>query len=120
MRHTRSTEKPMHLRFGSAAVVAVALGLVACAGAPSQRPVKLGPVDQGPGTITSARTYLEGRWTLESFEVYPPGAPPVRLTGSGTLSYDEFGNLKMDIRTDQASSDILRAAGVEIRDGVIS
>ncbi len=110
----------MHLRFGSAAVVAVALGLVACAGAPSQRPVKLGPVDQGPGTITSARTYLEGRWTLESFEVYPPGAPPVRLTGSGTLSYDEFGNLKMDIRTDESSSDILRAAGVEIRDGVIS
>ena len=110
----------MHLRFGSAAVVAVALGLVACAATPSQRPVKLGPVDQGPGTLTSARTYLEGRWTLESFEVYPPGAPPVRLTGSGTLSYDEFGNLKMDIRTDESSSDILRAAGVDIRDGVIS
>jgi hypothetical protein len=110
----------MQLRFVSGAVVAVALGAAACAGSPSQRPVKLGPVDQGPGTITSARTYLEGRWTLESFEVYPPGAPAVRLTGSGTLSYDEFGNLKMDIRTDQASSDILRAAGVEIRDGVIS
>ena len=30
------------------------------------------------------------------------------------------GNLKMDIRADQASSDVLRAAGVDITDGVIS
>jgi hypothetical protein len=82
--------------------------------------VKGGPVDQGPGSVVSARAFLEGRWTLESFEVYPPGKPPITLKGSGTLSYDEFGNLKMDIRADQTSSDILRAAGVEISDGVIS
>lgn len=110
----------MHLRFVPAAVVTLALGLQACAGAPSQKPVKGGPVDQGPGSIVSARAFLEGRWTLESFEVYPPGKPPITLKGSGTLSYDEFGNLKMDIRADQTTSDILRAAGVEISDGVIS
>ena len=112
----------MHLRSVAAFGVGVALvlGLQACAGAPRQRPVKAGPVSEGPGTITSARAYLEGRWTLESFEVYPPGKPPITLKGSGTLSYDEFGNLKMDIRADQASSDLLRAAGVDIRDGVIS
>ncbi len=115
-----STETTMHLRSVSAAVVALALGLAACAKAPSQRPVKAGPANQGPGTVTSARAYLEGRWTLESFEVYPPGKPPITLKASGTLSYDEFGNLKMDIRADQAASDILRAAGVEIQDGVIS
>jgi len=102
----------MHLRFVPAAVVALALGLEACAGAPSQKPVKGGPVDQGPGSIVSARAFLEGRWTLESFEVYPPGKPPITLKGSGTLSYDEFGNLKMDIRADQTSSDVLRAAAV--------
>lgn len=110
----------MHLRTVPAAVVTLALGLQACAGAPSQRPVKLGPVDKGAGSLTSARTYLEGRWALESFEVYPPGKPPITLKGSGTLSYDEFGNLKMDIRADQATSDVLRAAGVDISDGVIS
>jgi hypothetical protein len=115
-----STEITMHLRSVPAAVVTLALGLQACAGAPSQKPVKGGPVNEGPGSIASARAYLEGRWTLESFEIYPPGKPPITLKGAGTLSYDEFGNLKMDIRADQASSDVLRAAGVDIRDGVIS
>jgi len=82
--------------------------------------VKAGPVDESAGTLTAARKYLEGRWTLESFEVFPPGKPSIKLTGSGTLNYDEFGNMKMDIRADEKASDLLRAAGVEIRDGVIS
>ena len=68
----------MHLRFVPAAVVTLALGLTACTGAPSQRPVKRGPVDEGRGSIVSARKFLEGRWTLESFEVYPAGKPPIR------------------------------------------
>jgi hypothetical protein len=110
----------MHLRFVPAAIAALALGVGVCAAAPSQRPMKAGPANQGPGSITAARAYLEGRWSLESFEVYPPGKPAITLKTSGTLSYDEFGNLKMDIRADQASSDLLRAAGVEIVDGVIS
>jgi hypothetical protein len=91
-----------------------------CTAAPRQRPVELGPVGEGAGSLTAARKFLEGRWTLESFEVYPPGKAPIVLKGSGTLTYDEFGNLKMDIRADQASSDLLRAAGIDIRDGVIS
>ena len=110
----------MHLRFVPAAVVST------CARPPGlRRGAKSetregGAGRPGPGSIVSARALLEGRWTLESFEVYPPGKPPITLKGSGTLSYDEFGNLKMDIRADQTTSDILRAAGVEISDGVIS
>jgi len=103
-----------------ACVVGVLLGLPACKAAPSQRPVKLGPVDEGRGSIVAARKFLEGRWSLESFEVYPPGKPPITLNGTGTLTYDDYGNLKMDIRADQSSSDVLRAAGIDIRDGVIS
>lgn len=101
-------------------VVALAIAHAGCAGAPSQRPVKGGPVDQGPQTLTAARKYLEGNWALESFDVYPPGKPAITLKGSGNLTYDDFGNLKIDIRADQASSDLLRAAGIDIRDGVIS
>jgi hypothetical protein len=107
----------------SSAIALAALAFTSSAGctaAPRQRPVKMGPVDQGAGTLTAARAYLEGRWTLESFEVYPPGKAPIVLKGSGTLTYDEFSNLRMDIRADQASSDLLRAAGVDIRDGVIA
>src|SRR5262245_19541591 len=83
----------------------------ACAGAPRQRPIPAGPVDEGAGTLTAARKYLEGRWSLESFEVFPPGRAPIALNGAGTLTYDEFGNLRMEIRADEKASDLLRAAG---------
>ena len=73
-----------------------------------------------PGTLAEARKFLEGRWALESFEVRPPGKAPIALKGSGVLNYDDFGNLRMEIRADEASSDLLRAAGIDIRDGVIS
>jgi hypothetical protein len=98
------------------AVIAI---VIACAPAPRQRPVEMGPVDTGAGSLTEARKYLEGLWSLESFEVYPPGKGPVALKGTGTLVYDDFGNLKMDIRADDASADVLRAAGIDIADGMI-
>jgi hypothetical protein len=78
------------------------------------------PIDTGAGTVAAARKFLQGRWGLESFEIHPPGAAPIALKGSGTLLYDEFGNLKMDIRADRTSSELLQLVGVDIRDGVIS
>jgi hypothetical protein len=101
------------------AVLAVAfLSLSACG--PKVAVKKGGPVDTGPGSVVAARKYLEGRWTLESFEVFPPGKPMVPVKGQGTLSYDDFSNLSMEIRTDVETSDKLRAAGIEIQDGKIS
>ncbi|HXW07769.1 MAG TPA: hypothetical protein VD833_21245 [Vicinamibacterales bacterium] len=105
---------------GAASAAALLLLSAACAGAPRQRPVEGGPVETGAGSLTAARKYLEGRWTLESFEMYPPGKAPITLKGSGSLVYDEFGNMRMEIRADEASSDLLRASGIDIRDGVIS
>jgi hypothetical protein len=101
-------------------LVPLLLSVGACSAAPRQRPVRMGPVDEGAGSVTAARKYLEGRWTLESFDVFPPGKPPVTLKGSGTLTYDDFGNLRIEIRADQDASDLLRAAGIDIRDGIIS
>jgi hypothetical protein len=92
----------------------------ACAPAPSQRPVQLGPVAQSAGSLTAARKFLEGRWALDSFEIYPAGKPPLTLKGSGSLAYDEFGNLRMEIRADPDAADIMRAAGIDIREGVIA
>jgi len=99
------------------ALVALAAG---CKSAPSQRPMKAGEVDEGMGTLAAARRFLGGRWSLQSFEVFPPGKPPIAVKGSGTLLYDEFGNLKVDIRADETTSNLLRDAGIDIRDGVIS
>ena len=106
---------------GVGVVLLTALALAACEAAPRARPVKMGPVDEGKGTLTSARQYLEGMWSLESFQLFPPGRPPVTLKGSGALVYDKYSNLKMEIRPDKASVDMLREAGVEIGDsGTIS
>lgn len=94
--------------------------LAGCAAAPRTRPLPLGDIDTGPGTVAAARKFLEGRWALQSFELRQPGGALSPLKGSGVLNYDDFGNLRMEIRADEASSDALRAAGIEIRDGVIS
>ena len=99
-----------------AALMLLAAAAAAYAGEPRQR----AQIDKGPGSLTAARKYLEGRWGLESFEVRHPGRPPIMLKGSGVLNSDDFGNLTMEVRADQATSDLLRAAGIEIRDGVIS
>jgi hypothetical protein len=100
--------------------VTVLLGIPGCAATPRQRNVEGGAVDTGPGSLAAARKYLEGRWSLQSFDVYPPGKGPLTLKGAGTLTYDAFGNLTMEIRADQAASDLLAAAGIDIRDGIIS
>jgi hypothetical protein len=42
------------------------------------------------------------------------------VKGAGTLLYDEFGNLKIDIRTDPATGEALARAGIELKDGVIA
>jgi hypothetical protein len=79
-----------------------------------------GPVDTGPGTLAAARKYLEGRWSLMSFEVLPPGETPIRVSGNGMLTYDAFGNLDMEIRVDDQTATALRAAGIPITDGRLS
>ena len=109
-------------RAGAVAGVAALLAATAAyAGAPRQQQPPAGKTATGPVvTLAEARKFLQGRWALESFEVRPPGKPPILPKGSGVLNYDDFGNLRMEIRADQAASDLLRAAGLNIRDGVIS
>ena len=108
----------MPIRLTSVCLVAALFA--ACAPAPRQRPVYRGPVNEGPGTVAAARQFLEGRWSLESFEVYPPGSAPLKLNGTGTLEYDNFSNLTMEVRADAASAEVLTKAGIVNDGGVIS
>ena len=112
----------MHINrvWKSAAVAALLTGAIACAASERQRPVSMGPVATGAGTTAAARKFLEGRWLLESAVITPPGGKPITLKGTGVLNYDDFGNLDMNIKADEASSDLLRAGGLVIPDGVIS
>jgi hypothetical protein len=64
-----------------ASAMIVSLALAACTSAPWNEPIKGGPVDTGAGSLTAARKYLEGRWTLLSYEVFLPGEAPIALGG---------------------------------------
>jgi len=104
-------------------ICVVAVLAAACAPGPLSKPIKQGPVDTGTGSLAEARKYLEGRWKLTSYEIRPAGQPPIELIkgGSGTLSYDAFGNMDMQIRvTDAKIADDLRRAGVPLNEGVLS
>ncbi|HET9383678.1 MAG TPA: hypothetical protein VFO67_00925, partial [Gemmatimonadales bacterium] len=54
-------------------VILLAVAAAGCAGAPRTAPIKGGPVETGSGTVEAARKFLEGRWSLTSFEVFPAG-----------------------------------------------
>ena len=106
------------MRTGTWLAAIVILAVTGCG------PARTGPVDTGPGTLDAARKYLEGRWGLVSYEVFPPGQPSIQLTmadGSGSLTYDAFGNLEIEIRVnDQKVAEDLERAGIPLSQGRIS
>jgi hypothetical protein len=91
-----------------------------CAPAPIKKPIYTGPLDTGPGTLAAAREYLEGRWTLVSFDAFPPGREPVSIKATGVLVYDAYSNMSVDIRTDAATAQALIAVGLPFENGVLA
>lgn len=81
---------------------------------------KQGKPETGAGTSTSARKFLEGSWSLMSFQVFPPDKPPIEVGGQGHLEYDGFGNMTVEIRVPPNAVDPLRFAGVPTNDGLMS
>jgi hypothetical protein len=74
------------------AMLAVAASL-ACQAQPRQRPLDVGPVASGPGTIEFERRRLEGTWRLDRFEVIDAAGAPRVVRAEAILTYDEYGNL---------------------------
>lgn len=108
--------------FGVRVMLAVALigGVVACAAKPLDRPFPTGPVKTGPGTIAEARKYLEGRWSMVSLDLFPANAQPIKVVGTGTLIYDEFANMDVQIKIDEATTRAVEKIGIKVPGGVIS
>ena len=90
---------------------AVSLLGVACAGAPSQRPIFTGPVDTGPGSVEAVRQQLSGTWTLVSYETFNEVGEAVVMPASGRLTYDQFGNLTVQGRIERAAATVAGVAG---------
>lgn len=80
--------------------------LTACQAAPVGRPVKMGPVDTGAGSLESVRRQLQGSWELVTLEVMAPGGAPTKVPATGHLKYDEYGNLTMDGRVTAAAGGV--------------
>ena len=96
------------------AILVLTVSLVGCG-------PKGAPVATGPGSVESGRRFLEGRWGLVSFEVFPPGRTAITLKGEGSLNYDAFGNLEIDIRVpDPKVATELEFAGIPLTNGRIT
>lgn len=81
--------RPMRALIGAVAIAVLVSG---CHASPRQRPVRMGPVDTGPGSLEAERKRFEGRWSLERFEVVDSGkATPVKA--QAMLTMDAFGNI---------------------------
>jgi len=77
-----------------------------CQAAPRARPVKMGPVDTGAGSLESVRRQLQGSWQLVSLEVMTPGGGMTAVPATGHLKYDEYGNLTIDGRLTAAAGGV--------------
>jgi hypothetical protein len=97
-----------------AAIVVVAAGAAAALGQ------KGGPVETGRGSTDAARRFLEGRWGLLTYDIYPHKRPAIRLDGQGSLTFDRFGNLDVQIRVDPETAALLDAAGIPSASGRLS
>lgn len=94
-----------------------AAATVCAIAAPVSADGQRGPVDKGPGTLAAARKYLEGVWRLQSFVITLPGREPISLPPNGTLTYDDFGNLTMDIHVDLKTAAVLDSVGIHTDKG---
>ncbi len=74
------------------ATLAVATSL-ACQAQPRQRPLDVGPVASGPGTVEAERRRLQGTWRLDRFEVIDSAGASRVVRAEAVLTYDEYGNL---------------------------
>ena len=71
------------------------VGLMACASSPRQRPVGMGDVNTGAGSLEATRRQLEGTWTLTKFEVSDAAGQMTAVRAKAQLTYDAFGNLSI-------------------------
>jgi len=101
-------------------LVIIAVMAAACAAAPRQRPYYGGDTDNGAGTLTAARKYLEGRWNMLSYQVMPSGQAPIKIDGEGVLNYDGFGNMTIEVRVKPPQVELLDRAGLPSDNGVLS
>jgi hypothetical protein len=72
--------------------------------------------DQGPKTLTEARQFLVGNWTLVSMDVFPPNGPPIKNAATGTMVYDEYSNMNVKMVFSEEAALVAEKIGIPIVD----
>lgn len=85
------------------ACVVLAGCLGGCAGRDRVRPVRMGGVESGPGSLQDVRRQLEGKWALTSLQLADTAGTLVSVPASGHLTYDAYGNFVLDIEAEPAA-----------------
>lgn len=80
-----------------ACLLLFALFFMACAhGAPRERPIKMGPVDTGVGSLEAARLALQGTWELLTLDTYASqDAAPAAVSANAQMTFDAYGNVRI-------------------------
>jgi hypothetical protein len=104
----------------SRTLTALSLALVIGGAAACTYKPRTAPPNTGQGTVNQARQYLEGTWSLVSFTIYDAKGAPFAMTGSGSLVYDDFNNMTMDLNADAASAALLAKAGLPMENNRLS
>jgi hypothetical protein len=106
MRHSiRSRYHALCLGIVIAAAAGAAASASGCAAAPRERPIELGPVDQGPGTLAYVRRQLEGSWDLVTLEVRNASGGMTPAKAKAVLTYDAYGNMQVRGKLNEALPD---------------
>jgi hypothetical protein len=76
-----------------------------CQATPRQRPIELGPVDTGPGSLAYVRRQLEGSWDLVTLEVRDASGNMTPAKAQAVLTYDAYGNMRVRGRLNESLPD---------------
>jgi hypothetical protein len=88
---------PWHRRparpWAAVAILFGAIALASCAPAPRQKPMLMGDVNTGAGSLEATRKQFEGSWTLVSLTVADATGAQKPVKAKGQLTYDAYGSL---------------------------
>jgi hypothetical protein len=78
---------------GLTAVLVALVPLSSCKKAPRQKPMLVGDVNTGAGSLEATRKALEGTWTLVSLNVVDASGAQKPVKAKAQLTYDAYGSL---------------------------
>jgi hypothetical protein len=92
-----------------AAAVAGLIALAGCAPAPRQKPMLMGDVNAGAGSLEATRKALEGSWTLVSLATVDAAGKQTPVKAKAQLTYDAYGamTIKGAVEDDPSKTPVL-------------